>query len=86
MKTLDIGDIVTINDDDYVIIASTIRDNKKYLLLKEIDKDENLLDKQIIARLVIDDNQDYAIEDIEDSYLLEVLRQEFANILKKEYS
>ena len=36
-------------------------------------------------RVVIDDMGDFALEDIDDRFLLETLRNEFANRLREEY-
>ena len=84
MDSVDIGYIITLDDKDFVVIDSIIKDNRKYVFLKGIDGEENLLDSQIIARVVIDEDNDWALEDIEDSFLMEVLRNEFANRLRKE--
>ena len=43
-----------------------------------------LLDNQIIARVVIDEDNEWALEDIEDNFLMETLRNEFANRLRHE--
>lgn len=87
MEKLDIdkGYIMTLNDRDFIVIDYLIKDQKKYLFLKEVDKDENLLDAQIIARLVIDSNSNLALEEVSDRYMLETLRNEFANRLREEY-
>ena len=84
MDSVDIGYIITIDDKDFVVIDFIIKDNKKYVFLKGVDEDENLLDSQIIARVVMDDDNDWALEDVEDNFLMEVLRNEFANRLRKE--
>lgn len=84
MDSVDIGYIITLDDKDFVVIDSIIKDNKKYVFLKGVDEEENLLDNQIIARVVIDEDNDWALEDIEDNFLMEVLRNEFANRLRTE--
>ena len=84
MDSVDIGYIITLDDKDFVVIDSILKDNRKYVFLKGVDEEENLLDNQIIARVVIDEDNDWALEDIEDSFLMEVLRNEFANRLRKE--
>ena len=76
---------MNVDGNDYVVIDSLIKEKKKYLFLKGIDSEENLLDTQIIARLVIDEDNDYALEDIDDRFLMETLRNEFANRLREEY-
>lgn len=85
MKIIDKGYIMNVDGNDYVVIDSLIKEKKKYLFLKGIDSEENLLDTQIIARLVIDEDNDYALEDIDDRFLMETLRNEFANRLREEY-
>lgn len=84
MDSVDIGYIITLDDKDFVVIDSILKDNRKYVFLKGVDEEENLLDNQIIARVVIDEDNDWALEDIEDNFLMEVLRNEFANRLRKE--
>ena len=85
MEIIDKGYIMNVDGNDYVVIDSLIKEKKKYLFLKVIDSEENLLDTQIIARLVIDEDNDYALEDIDDRFLMETLRNEFANRLREEY-
>ena len=84
MDSVDIGYIITLDDKDFVVIDSILKDNRKYVFLKGVDEEENLLDNQIIARVVIDEDNDWALEDIEDNFLMEVLRNEFANRLRRE--
>lgn len=85
MDIINKGYIMNIDDNDYMVIDTIINDSKKYLFLKGIDDEENLLDTQIIARLVIDQDGDYALEDIEDNFLMEKLRNQFANMMREEY-
>ena len=85
MQNIDKEHILTFNNDDYIVIETIIKDNKKYLFLKGIDEEENLLDSQLIVRLVKNEAGEFALEDIEDRLLMETLRNEFANILRKEY-
>lgn len=85
MEIIDKGYIMNVDGNDYVVIDSLIKEKKKYLFLKGIDSEEKLLDTQIIARLVIDEDNDYALEDIDDRFLMETLRNEFANRLREEY-
>ena len=85
MDSVDIGYIVTLDDKDYVVLDSIVKDKRKYVFLKGVDKNEELLDSQIIARVVIDEDGDFALEDIDDRFLMEMLRNEFANRLREEY-
>ena len=85
MDSVDIGYIVTLDDKDFVVIDYIIKDKRKYIFLKGVDDKENLLDNQIIARVVIDEDKEWALEDIEDNFLMESLRNEFANRLRKEF-
>lgn len=87
MEKLDInkGDIMTLYDRDFIMIDYLIKDQKKYLFLKEVDKEENLLEAQIIARLVLDSNSNLALEEVSDRYMFEALRNEFANRLRENY-
>lgn len=85
MQKLDKGHILTLKDEDFIIIDTIIKDNKKYLFLKGIDADENLLDTQLIVRLVKSETGEFGVEDIENRLLMETLRNEFANRLRKEY-
>ncbi len=85
MQEVNKGYIINVDDNDYVVIDFIIKDQKKYLFLKGVDDQENLLDEQIIARLVIDDDNEYALEDIDDNLLMETLRNDFANRLREDY-
>ena len=85
MDSVDVGKIVTIESNDFVVLDTIVKENKKYVFLKGVDENEELLDSQIIARVVIDEMGDFALEDIDDRFLLEVLRNEFANRLREEY-
>ncbi len=85
MQEINKGYIINVDDNDYVVIDFIIKDQKKYLFLKGVDDQENLLDEQIIARLVIDDDNEYALEDIDDNLLMETLRNDFANRLREDY-
>lgn len=85
MDSVDIGKIITIKNSDFVVLDTLIKENKKYVFLKGVDKNEELLDSQIIARVVIDEDGDFALEDIDDRFLMEMLRNEFANRLREEY-
>lgn len=85
MQKIDKGYILTLKGEEYIIIDTIIKDNKKYLFLKGIDKLENLLDTQLIVRLVKNESGEFGVEDIDDRLLMETLRNEFANKLRKEY-
>ena len=85
MDSVDVGKIVTIEGNDFVVLDTLIKDEMKYVFLKGVDENEELLDSQIIARVVIDEDGDFALEDIEDRLLAETLRNEFANRLREEY-
>lgn len=85
MEIIDKGYIMNVDGNDYVVIDTLIKEKKKYLFLKGVDAEENLLDTQIIARLIKDEDDDYALEDIDDRFLMETLRNEFANRLREEY-
>ena len=84
MDSVDIGYIITLDNSDFVVIDYIIKYNRKYVFLKGVDEEENLLDNQIIARVVIDEDNEWALEDIEDNFLMETLRNEFANRLRHE--
>ena len=84
MDSVDVGYIITIENIDFVVIDSIIKNNRKYVFLKGVDEEENLLDNQIIARVVKDEDNAWALEDVEDNFLMETLRNEFANRLRKE--
>ena len=84
MDSVDVGYIITLDNTDFIVVDTIIKDNRKYAFLKGVDKDENLLDNQIIARVVIDEDNAWALEDIEDNFLMETLRNEFANRLRRE--
>ena len=72
MDSVDVGYIITIDNQDFVVIDSLIKDKRKYVFLKGVDEEENYSDNE------------WALEDIEDNFLMETLRNEFANRLRKE--
>ena len=44
MDSVDVGKIVTIEGNDFVVLDTVIKENKKYVFLKGVDENEELLD------------------------------------------
>lgn len=82
---MEIFNIVTLNEHDYVILNLVTYDNKDYALLEEIDKEENPLNNRLIGRLVIKDGED-GIELVTNKESLEYknVSRLFFEILTKE--
>ncbi len=51
-------DIITLNKHDYVIVKMLPYEDKRYVLLEEVDNEENFLNNHIIGKIVIIDGED----------------------------
>ena len=51
-------DIITLNKHDFVIIKMLTFEDKRYVLLEEVDQEENFLNNRIIGKFVIVDGID----------------------------
>ena len=71
---MELYDILTLEDGkDYVICKMLSYEGKEYLFLMEVDKDENVLDNQMIVYK----NGDY-LDEIKDKDLYKVISEKFA--------
>lgn len=78
---MELYDIITLdNGKDYVISKMLIYNEKDYLLLLEVDKDENLLNENLIVEKQSDNNGDY-VRDITDEKLKQIISEKFAKML-----
>ena len=51
-------DIITLNNHDYVVVKMLTWEDKRYVLLEEVDEEENLLNNRLIAKVVITDGDE----------------------------
>ncbi len=84
---IELYDILTIGNDtedkDYTVAGEVVHENKKYLYLIEVDKDENIIDSnQLIVRRVIEDGND-AVELVTDEEEKQIVARLFFNLFKK---
>ena len=78
---MELYDIITLdNGKDYVISKMLTYNEKDYLLLLEVDKDENLLNENLIVEKQSDNNGDY-VRDITDEKLKQIISEKFAKML-----
>ena len=74
-------DIITLdNNKDYVIAKMLKHNEKDYLLLIEVDKDENLLEEKLIVERVNDSTIQY-LKRIDDDLTNEIVSEKFAKLL-----
>ena len=74
-------DIVTLdNNKDYVIAKMLDYKGKKYFLLVEVDKDENLLDDKIILELN-SINRSNELKTIDNNLTYKIISEKFAKLL-----
>ena len=74
-------DILTLEDGkDYVIAKTLTYNNRNFLLLVEVDKDENLLNNKLVVEKINDGGEDY-LEIIEDEKLYGIVSSKFAKML-----
>lgn len=74
-------DILTLdNGRNYAIAKMLDYNKKKYLLLIEVDKDENLLEDKLVVEMINDGGEDF-LEIIEDKKLYDIVSSKFAKML-----
>lgn len=80
-------DILTLDDgNDYVITASLNNNENEYLLLIQVDKDENLiLDKKLIVQKLNDSTGEY-LSTIEDDLTNKIISEKFAKKLLEDFN
>ena len=86
-KKIELYDILTIGDDtedkDYTVAGEVVHENKNYLYLIEVDKEENIIENnQIIVRKVIKDGCD-AVELVTDELEKHNVARLFFDLFKK---
>lgn len=73
-------DILTLEDGkDYVIAKMLTYKNRNFLLLVEVDKDENLLNNKLVVEKISGDGE--YLELIEDKKLYDIVSSRFAKML-----
>lgn len=74
-------DIITFdNNKKYVFAKSLLYNEKEYVLLIEVDDDENILDDQIIYERISLDNG-FELRTINDELLYKIISEKFSKIL-----
>lgn len=84
MKPIELYDILTLEDNkDYTIANMTAYNDSEYLYLIEVDKDENLIEKnQIVVRRVMKDGED-SVEIVTDKEELDAVNRIFYDLFKE---
>lgn len=77
-------DILTLDDGDYIVLEILEEDDKTYYYLNEIDEEENLKDKVIIAYYAKGDHKE-GLALVEDEKLDE-LKTIFISMLQLDYN
>jgi hypothetical protein len=77
---IEIGNIITLeNNMDFLIIEETIYDNNKYVLTVLTDKEDNILNKYMIFK-VISKDEGFYLDPVKDNDLCKKLYELFKNI------
>lgn len=77
-------DILTLeNNKDYVINEITNYNGHEYLLLVEVDSDENILDEKLIVEL-IKTNDGYDVEIVDDKDIYEIVSNIFIDMINND--
>lgn len=58
---MEIFNVITLNNRDYVILGLETWDNKDYVLLEEINSAEELVNNRLIGRLVVKNGEDAVV-------------------------
>lgn len=84
MKSLELYDILTLEDDkDYTIANMASYNDAEYLYLIEVDKDENVIEtNQKIVRRVLQDGED-SVEIVTEKEELEAVTKLFFELFKE---
>lgn len=78
---MELYDILTLeNSKDYVITKMLTYNNKDYLLLIEVDNDENLLEEKLVVEKIIDSEGQF-VKEIDDDNLKNIISEKFARML-----
>lgn len=79
-------DILTLeNDKDYVINEITNYNDHKYLLLIEVDSNENILDEKLIVEL-IETEDGFDLEEVTDKDIYDNISKIFIDMIKDDLS
>lgn len=78
---MDIGKIITLDDNkDYLLLEKPILNNKEYLYLVEVDKEDMPTTNYCFVELIHENDGDYT-EEVEDTKIIDSL----TNLLKNKY-
>ena len=84
MKTIELYDIITLdNDEEYTVIKIFNENGKKYYLIAPVDDEEEPDVENIKIVKALEKNGEIEIEEIEDEKLLKRLAKEFFNSLRE---
>ncbi len=69
---MEIEDIISFDDKEYIILDETEYNNDKYLYCVMIDKDENPTEEYAYFKS-IEENNEYYVEEVEDEDILSAI-------------
>lgn len=77
---MNLYDIVTLYNKDYVISQQVFYNDKEYLLLIEVDENEDLLEEKLIVEKVTTENG-YGIKNIKDLEIYKEVKSRIVDLL-----
>lgn len=77
---MNLYDIVTLYNKDYVISQQVFYNDKEYLLLIEVDENEDLLEEKLIVEKVTTENG-YGIKNIKDLEIYKEVKSRMVDLL-----
>ena len=77
---MNLYDIVTLYNKDYVISQQVFYNDKEYLLLIEVDENEDLLEEKLIVEKV-KSKEGYGIKEIKDSEIYKEVKSRIVDLL-----
>lgn len=77
---MNLYDIVTLYNKDYVISQQVFYNDKEYLLLIEVDENEDLLEEKLIVEKV-KTKEGYGIKEIKDSEIYKEVKSRIVDLL-----
>ena len=77
---MNLYDIVTLYNKDYVISQQVFYNDKEYLLLIEVDENEDLLEEKLIVEKV-KTKEGYGIKEIKDSEIYKEVNSRIVDLL-----
>lgn len=77
---MELYDIVTFDNKDYAIAQQVFYNDKEYLLLIEVDENEDLLEEKLIVEKVTTANG-YGIKNIKDAEIYKEVKSRIVDLL-----